>query len=476
VPTTTPLADRVAAAGQQHLLDLADRLSPAQRDALFADLEAVEWDHIPAWIDRYIKSKPNLHVPSAVDPAPYYPSDCASPVRPYDASEYRARGEQLIRHGRVAAFIVAGGQGSRLGFEGPKGCFPAGAVTGKPLFHFFADSLLRFRDRLGVSVPLYIMTSPLNHDATVAFFKEHKHFGLDPADVTCFQQGAVPSFEMDSGRMMLAPDGRLATNPDGHGGSLTALARSGALEDMASRGIEHISYIQVDNPIARVLDPVFLGLHADAADSSAEMSSKMLPKAYAEEKLGMFVAADGRVSVIEYSDLPMDRQRETTPDGKLKFLAGNIAMHVLGRAFVERVAETVEEALPFHRAEKKIPHLDPETLEPVSPSANNGIKLERFVFDALPSATQSIVYETVRRDEFAPIKNAEGVDSPASSAQIQTERAAAWLERAGVKIPRTSDGKPDCVIELSTRTALWASDLADADLPKAIEPGAKVVI
>lgn len=463
-------------AGQSHLAGLLERLDDAQASALATDLEAVPWTHIPAWIERYVRNKPALPIPDDPQPAPYYPADEADPTRPYDIASYRSKGETLIRQGRVAAFIVAGGQGSRLGYDGPKGCFPAGAVTGRPLFGFFADSLLRFRDRLGVSVPLYIMTSPLNHDATVGFFEDNDHFGLDPADVMCFQQGAVPSFDMTTGQMMLSPSGRLATNPDGHGGSLTALARSGALEDMTGRGVEHIAYIQVDNPIARILDPVFLGLHADAPDSSGEMSSKMLPKAYAEEKLGMFVADGNRLAVIEYSDLPMERQRETREDGKLKFLAGNIAMHALGRSFVERMAEDAETALPFHRAEKKIPHLDPTTLEPVTPTEPNGVKLERFVFDALPSAAKSIVYETTRRDEFAPIKNAEGKDSPASSAEIQTARAAAWLERFGVDVARKPDGTPDCTIELSTRTALWAEDLADASLPSKIPTGDRVSI
>lgn len=324
------------------------------------------------------------------------------------------------------------------------------------------------------------MTSPLNHDATVAFFKENDHFGLESGDVTFFPQGVMPSFDMQTGRMLLAEPNQVATNPDGHGGSLKALKVSGALDDMRARGVEHLSYFQVDNPIVRVADPVFLGLHAAAPDSSAEMSSKMLAKAYPEEKLGMFCVADGRLQIIEYSDLPMERQRERTPDGRLRFLAGSPAIHILSVDFVERVNSDPKFALPYHRAEKKVPCIDPETGERIDPESPNAVKLERFVFDAIPLAESSIVFEADRIEEFAPIKNAEGVDSPQSSREIQTARAARWLARAGVSIPTrigTDDARtPDCTIELSPLTATEPEDIDGADLPRSIDPGSEVAL
>lgn len=456
--------------GQGHVLRFAAELPEAALAGLLAQIDAIDLDGLPGLIDTYVRSAPGFSLPADVDAPPYYPADHAAPFRPYDAASFRSRGEALLRAGRVACFTVAGGQGSRLGYDGPKGCYPAGAVTGKPLFQMLAEAVLATQRKYGAAVPWYIMTSPLNHDATVAFLAEHLHFGLDPALVCCFPQGTMPSFDMASGRMLMAGKGEIATNPDGHGGSLTALHTSGALEDMSRRGIEHISYFQIDNPLVKVADPLFLGLHASAPDSSAEISSKMLPKAYAEEKLGLFATTGGRVCVVEYSDMPMGMQRQTLADGRLRFLAGSPAIHVFGVGFVRKITTDPGFGLPFHRAEKKIPHIDTQTGALVKPDAPNGVKLERFVFDALPMAERSIILETSRVEEFAPIKNAEGADSPASCASLQTERSARWLEAVGVRVPRRPDGSPDCVLEISPLTALEPADLKNASLPRAIEP------
>ena len=470
------LRPALQAADQAHLLTFADQLSAAEHDALHSQIAAIDFKKLPSLIDEYVLDKPAFELPSDVDAAPYYPADPTASFKPYNAAKYHAAGEDLIRAGKVACFTVAGGQGSRLGYDGPKGCYPAGAVTKKPLFQIFAEGVLATAKKYSKTVPWYIMTSPLNHEATVAFFKEHSHFGLEPADVMFFPQGTIPSFDMKTGKILLSQKHEIATNPDGHGGSLTALHTSGALDDMTKRGIEHISYFQVDNPNVKVADPLFLGLHATASDSSGELSSKMLPKAYPEEKLGLFATAGGRVCVIEYSDMPMERQRETLDDGRLRFLAGSPAIHVFGRAFVEKVNTDEDFDLPYHRAEKKIPHVDLDTGEQVSPDAPNGVKLERFVFDALPMAEKSIILETSRVEDFAPIKNAEGQDSAESSAQLQTQKAAGWLEAAGVEIPKKADGTPDCVLEISQLTALEPGDLKGADLPAKIGAGEKVAL
>jgi len=472
---TSNLAERLRAAGQEHLLAFEGELSDTQRAELHEQLEAIDFAKVPRWVEKYVVDRPDFAMPENIEPAPYFSFE---PGRgpAWDREAMKGAGEDLIRVGKAAAFVVAGGQGSRLGYDGPKGCYPAGAVTGKPLFQCFADALLGARDRYGVDVPWYIMTSPLNHEATVAFFEEHKHFGLDPNCVMFFSQGTMPSFDAETGKILLAEKGKVATNPDGHGGSVTALKTGGALDDMARRGVEHLTYFQVDNPIVRVVDPVFLGLHATSPDSSGEASSKMLPKRNPEEKVGVFVRSGGRLHVIEYSDLSSSHANERTDDGRLRFLAGSPAMHIFGRAFLERLTGDQDFELPFHRADKKVPHIDLDSGELVEPSSPNGVKLEKFVFDALPLAERSVVLETARRDEFAPIKNAEGVDSAQSSREIQTARAAAWLEAVGVKIPRKSDGTADCVLELSQRTAVYPEDLEGADLPKAIEPGAEVAL
>jgi len=480
------IAHRLETVNQGHVLRFYDQLSDDQRRDLLGQAAAMEIESLPRLVQEYVVNKPVFALPPEVEPAGYYPLNDRSPGRAWNRDAMRLAGEALICAGKVAAFTVAGGQGSRLGYEGPKGCYPAGAVTGKPLFAVFADALLGAKDRHGVRVPWYVMTSPLNHAQTVEFFQSGRYFGLDPEDVMFFPQGVMPSLDLKTGRVLLAKKHEIATNPDGHGGSLRALHVSGALADMRRRGVEHISYFQVDNPIVNILDPVFLGLHAAAADSSAQMSSKMVAKAFAEEKVGVFCRAGagprkGRTEIVEYSDLPMEYQRQTGPDGSLRFNAGSIAVHVIGVRFVEQLNTDSTFSLPYHRAEKKIPCVDTATGETIAPTANNGVKLERFVFDALPLCERSIVMETDRVEEFAPIKNASEAgmivpDSPDDSRRIQTLRAARWLEACGVAVPKTADGAPDCVLEISPRSASCAAELKGTGLPKAIERGARVAI
>jgi len=462
---------RLAAHGQEHLLAFASALPPARLASLLDQIDALDLDEIDDLIARYVRVKPEVAIPGDLTPAPYYPNDPASAGRPYDAAKFRSLGEQLIRAGKLAAFCVAGGQGTRLGWNGPKGTFPATPVTGKPLFRVFAEQILAARRKYGVTIPWYIMTSPINDADTRAFFRDNNNFGIARRDIFMFPQGVMPSFDRATGRMLLADRHELAVNPDGHGGSIRALAESRAIDDMAERGVEHISYFQVDNPLVKIVDPLFIGLHAHAADSSAEMSSKMLPKSNAAEKVGVFCRAGGKTMVIEYSDLPAALASATNADGSLRFLAGSIAIHLLGVRFVERLTEGATFALPWHRADKKVPFIDPATGARVEPAEPNGVKLESFVFDAIPLAASSIVYETSRVEEFAPIKNATGVDSAESSARIQSDRNGAWLEQHGVRVPRRADGHVDASIEVSPLTALEPADLSRLALPREVRAG-----
>jgi UDP-N-acetylglucosamine/UDP-N-acetylgalactosamine diphosphorylase len=462
---------RLAAHGQEHLLAFAAALPPARLASLLDQIDALDLDEIDDLIARYVRVKPETTMPGDLAPAPYYPNNPASAGRSYDAAKFRSLGEQLIRAGKLAAFCVAGGQGTRLGWNGPKGTFPATPVTGKPLFRVFAEQIIAAQRRYGVTIPWYIMTSPINDADTRAFFRDNNNFGIARRDIFMFPQGVMPSFDRATGRMLLAERHELAVNPDGHGGSIRALAESRAIDDMGERGVEHISYFQVDNPLVKIVDPLFFGLHAHAADSSAEMSSKMLPKANAAEKVGVFCRAGGKTMVIEYSDLPPALAAATNADRSLRFLAGSIAIHLLGVRFVERLTEGATFALPWHRADKKVPFIDPGTGARVEPTEPNGVKLETFVFDAIPLAASSIVYETSRAEEFAPIKNATGVDSAESSAQIQSDRNGAWLEQHGVRVPRRADGRVDARIEISPLTALEPSDLSRLALPREVRAG-----
>lgn len=459
---------------QEHLLAFYDELDARAQRALLDQIEAIDLDAVDDLARRFAGDGRPHAPPRGLEPAPYYPS---RPGDVYDAEHYRDLGRELIAAGQVAAFCVAGGQGTRLGWAGPKGTFPGTVVTGKPLFRVLAEQLMANRNRYRAPIPFYVMTSPLNDAATRSFMQDNNFFGLPRRDLFMFPQGVLPSLEAGTGRLLLADKGTVAVNPDGHGGSLRALAESGALDDLEARGIKHISYVQIDNPMVRVLDPLFIGLHDAAPDSSAEISSKMVVKTDPAEKVGVFCRVNGTTTVIEYTHLPADLAEQRDEDGTLRFRAGSIAVHIIAVEFVRRLNSSDRGfALPLHPARKVVPFIDPGTGQRVEPAEPNAVKVETFVFDAIPLARSSIIYEASRREEFGPIKNASGPDSPATSYQFQSERAAAWLEANGVRVPRDAGGRVAANIEISPLTALEARDLARARLPKAIEPGASIVL
>jgi UDP-N-acetylglucosamine/UDP-N-acetylgalactosamine diphosphorylase len=471
------LRERLSAAGQGHVLKFLERLDPTRRDRLVSQLEALDLGLLSRLADEYVRRKPILHLPQNIEPVKAYPRVPKDEKTRQLYRDAEARGRELLRNGKVAAFTVAGGQGTRLGYEGPKGEFPVTPIKSKPLFQVFAEQLLAHSRDFGRTIPWYVMTSNVNDAPTREFFRKNAYFGYNPGDVIFFQQGMMPAFSTD-GKLLLAEQDSLALSPDGHGGSLRALHVSGALADMRRRGVEHLSYFQVDNPLVHTIDPLFLGLHDK---TGSEMSSKTVPKAGPLEKVGNFVMADGVpgtsmagpvLQVIEYSDLPEDLARQTNPDGSLRFNAGSIAIHALRVPFVERLNATGRLQLPWHRADKKVPHVD-EAGSVVKPEKPNAVKLEQFVFDAIPLAKNAIVLETDRAEEFSPVKNAEGVDSPATSRRDQVRHAARWLREAGVAVP-TKEGEPDAALEISPLYATSAAQLKQRN-PKVKVPNGAVI-
>jgi UDP-N-acetylglucosamine/UDP-N-acetylgalactosamine diphosphorylase len=439
--------------GQDHLLRFWQRLDPARRQRLFNQLGRLDFAQLDQWREDFVLKDITFQLPAELAPAPSY-----SPLPQKDLQDKytsaRQLGEKLISKGKVAAFVVAGGQGTRLGFDGPKGNFPISPVKNKTLFRIFAETIAATSKKFHSICPWYVMTSPLNHQQTLDIFAANDFYGLNKKDTIIFEQGTLPNFSLD-GKILLADLDTVATSPDGHGGSLKALHDSGALADMKKRGVEFITYWQVDNPLINIFDPLFIGLHAL---DGAEMSSKSLAKTGPFEKVGNFCLADGKIAVIEYSDLPDDIAEKKNPDDSLVFNLASIGIHVISASFVERL-NNKGFALPLHKAVKKIPHVD-ENGNKVNPEKPNGVKLETFVFDALPLASKSIILQTVRSEEFAPAKNATGVDSAVTSKQMQIDRAASWLESAGVKVPRKSDGSPDCHLEIAPLFALTKDDIA----------------
>jgi len=444
-----------AKAGQGHVFRFWDQLAPAERACLLEEAASVDLDEIARLVETLVR----VHVAPTADFSQLRPAPCvALPENGGDPAAWaraRARGEEALRAGRVACFTVAGGQGTRLGYDGPKGTYPVTPVRGHSLFQVFAEKILAAGLRYGRTPHWFIMTSPANHAATQAFFEEHRFFGLDRARVHFFRQGRMPAVDF-TGRLLLEAPGHLALSPDGHGGALRALVRSGAVETMRREGVDLLSYFQVDNPLVRCVDAAFLGFHLEAG---SEMSSKMAPKRGPGEKVGNFcLDAAGRLVVIEYSDLPRALSEERLPGGELRFRAGSIAIHILDREFVQRVGSGADPAcrLPFHRADKKIPALDAagQLLRPDTP---NGVKFEMFVFDALPFARHPVVIETDRAGDFSPVKNAIGDDSPATCRDDQLRQFARWLRAAGANLPVDATGLPPFPLEI---TPLFGDDAA----------------
>src|SRR5262249_24578280 len=273
-----------------------------------------------------------------------------------------------------------------------------------------AEKVRALRRRYGQPVPFLIMTSAATHEDTEACFDANHSFGLPADEVFFFQQGTMPALDLETGRLLLEKPGAIFTSPDGHGGTLAALDRGGLFDVLGDMGVRHIFYFQVDNPLVTIADPAFLGRHIAAR---AHASSKAIAKLHAAEKMGVFTLVEGKCTIIEYSDMPKDLQAATDARGRLLHVAGNPAIHVVDLAVLMAVA-AAQSAMPFHLAKKKVPHVTPEG-QRVEPEKENALKFEKFIFDILPAAERCLVIEAERAEEFAPVKNARGDDSPGTS-------------------------------------------------------------
>ncbi len=440
--------------GQQHLFQYWESLSDDQRSALLDDIEHIDFATLSKLLSEKVGETPPIDE-SKIDAPPVYPHRPSDDQLELYASAIKT-GEMMLASGKVGAMVVAGGQGTRLGFDAPKGTFPISPIKSKTLFQLFAENILNLNNTFGCKIPWYVMTSSATDAPTRAFFEEYNNFGLDPGDVYFFEQGVMPAVD-DHGKIILASPHAVALSPNGHGGSLLAMRDRGVLEDAKRRGVEIFSYFQVDNPLVSPADPLFIGLHAN---SESQMSSIAVPKADDLEKVGNFVSIDGRVQVIEYSDLPDSLAHAKNADGSRKLNAGSVAIHLINRSYVESLTGGGELSLPWHRARKKVEYYDAIASTTVQPDSPNATKFEMFIFDAIPLATKSIVLEQRREDCFSPVKNAEGVDSPATARRDMIRRAASWLESCGVDVLRNSKKEPQATIEISPLRAINVKQLS----------------
>ena len=428
---------RLAACGQEHVLEYWKDLSKAERSALLAQIATIDPKSVKACAAA-LKGGVAATVDTSRGLAPK-----VAELKGAALARAVAAGERELKAGRVAALLVAGGQGSRLGYDGPKGCYSIGPVTGAPLFHFHARKILARSRRYGRPIPFYVMTSEANNAATVECFRANGYFGLDPKDVFFFTQGMWPGMTKD-GRIILDAPGHIFMSPDGHGGLLAALKRSGALDDMKRRGIKSVFFFQVDNPLVEIADPAFVGYHVL---ERSEYSLKLCAKRDPFEKVGMPMLVGGRYRMVEYTEMTKE-QCLRRKGGKLYYLYGSPAIHVFDRAFLAREAA---KAMPLHLAFKKIPCVVGGKV--VKPAEPNGYKFEKFIFDILPNARRAAFLAFDQKDEFSPVKNAEGNDSPATCRADLRAKWAKMLAAAGVKAP---DSMP---LEIDPAYALDAADL-----------------
>ena len=441
--------------GQEHLLTFWDVLSDSERETLSTQISALDFVQIAELYERRNEPAELLTLADrASDPPAYKFSTVTDPTpcktsKPITAGEAVEAGTEALRGGKVAFALVAGGQGTRLGFPHPKGMYPIGPVSGATLFQFHFEKVLAMSRRYGYRVPYCIMTSPATHAKTVNFLADNNYFGLSAEDVFIFCQGTMPAVSMEDGKVLLDSKGSIALSPVGHGGMLAAITKGSpsVLTQLRERGIDYLCYNQVDNPLVRIGSPEFLGYHLL---SGSELTSQVIRKRSPSDKVGNIVEVDGRLHVIEYSDLPESVGKRTNPDGSLKIWAGSIAIHVFNMELLVRASQSAT-ALPFHYARKKVPFVEIKGggLTPpgtrIKPDKENAIKFERFIFDLLPSAKNAVVVEVDPPNHYAPLKNAPGSpsDSPETVKRDLSAMHTAWLRQAGAIV---QEGTP---IEIS---------------------------
>jgi UDP-N-acetylglucosamine/UDP-N-acetylgalactosamine diphosphorylase len=441
--------EKLASHGQEQLLQFWEELQPKQQKSLAEEIETIDLDLIHRLLGQQEADDDLRALASRAGSPPAVRLDATdNSMAPNDAQD---RGRQAYAAGEVAGLVVAGGQGTRLGFEHPKGMYPIGPVSQHTLMQILIEKVIAAGDRFGVRIPLAVMTSPATDRPLRDFLAENNRFGLPEDDLLLFCQGTMPAVDEQTGKILLAAKDRIALSPDGHGGMLAAISRSGVLDGLARRGIRTLFYFQVDNPLVQFGSAEFLGYHRMA---ESELTTQVIAKQSPSDRVGNVVEVDGRLRVIEYSDIPDDVAERRNEDGSLAIWAGSIAVHLMEVPFLQRMAAEAD-GLPFHRARKKVPHItrDGQLAEPSEP---NALKFERFIFDLMPSARNSLVVEIDPARGFAPLKNAPGAaaDTPEHVRAAMVAEHRRWLAKAGAEVA------DDVQVEISPLFALDAEDVA----------------
>lgn len=396
--------DKLTNYGQQHVLQYYEELSRQEQEQLLLQIEQTDFDVL-----SLCKKKETLNPRGEITPI----GVMQLPEIEAKREEYTITGLEAIRAGKVGAVLLAGGMGTRLGSDAPKGVYNIGLTKEVFIFQRLIENLLEVVNQAGAWIPLYVMTSDKNHETTAAFFKEKEYFGYNADYVTFFMQDMAPASDYD-GKVYMEAKHKISTSPNGNGGWFLSMMKWGVVDKIREAGVEWLNVFAVDNVLQRIADPCFVG--AVIATDSA-VGAKVVKKNAPDEKVGAMCLEDGKPSIVEYYDMTEELMAAKDENGEPAYNFGVILNYLFREKDLEEIAAR---KLPLHIVEKKIPYLD-EKGELVKPESPNGYKFEQLVLDMIHELDSCLPYEVVRNKEFAPIKNKTGVDSVESARKLCEE-------------------------------------------------------
>ena len=391
---------------QEHIIKLIEKLDEDKKQALVEQISKIDFHQLK---ELYDNTKKEIEIKeNKIEPLPYLDKKKLSEEQ---KEEFQRLGEAVLEKGEYAVVTMAGGQGTRLGHSGPKGTFKLDVYgKGKYLFEILAENLKEANQKYGKVIPWYIMTSKENNDETIEFMEKHNYFGYDKNSVRFFAQSELPLVDVN-GKLLVGKDMRIKEASDGNGGTYSSLRASGCLAEMKEKGIKWVFIGGVDNALLKMADTILLGM---AIDKKVQIASKSIVKANPHERVGVFAKMNGHPKVIEYSEMPEKMAEEVDSDGELKYGEAHIMCNLYTIEAIEKISK---ETLIYHSAFKKNSYID-ENGKEVIPTEPNSYKFESFIFDAFELFDDIAILRGKREDDFAPVKNKEGVDSPKTAKEL----------------------------------------------------------
>ena len=400
------VVDLLKTYNQNHIVNLLKKLDEDKKQELIEQIEKIDFHQI---MELYDNTKKEIEIKENKIEAISYLDKAKLSKEQKD--EFDKLGEDIIRNGKYAVVTMAGGQGTRLGHTGPKGTFKLDVYgKGKYLFEILKENLEEANKKYDTTIPWYIMTSKENNKATVEFLEKNNYFGYPKDAVTIFTQSELPLVDTE-GKLLISKDMKIKEASDGNGGTYSSLRASGALADMKDKGIKWVFIGGVDNALLKMADVTLLGM---AIDKNVQIASKSVVKANPHEKVGVFCRMNGHPKVIEYAELPEKMAEEVDDNGELKYGESHIMCNLYT---IDAIEKASMEPLMYHSAFKKNSYID-ENGNEVIPTEPNSYKFESFIFDAFEFFDDIAILRGKREDDFAPVKNKDGVDSPKTAKEL----------------------------------------------------------